>query len=138
LILSLDTSVLVAAFTVESHSDRARSVLDREAAWGISDWAAAEFTAAIRAKSRRGEALSGSIRELDEGLDRLVRSLAADLPVLASDHRQARAMVLRRDGLHPPDALHLAIAKRIGACLVTLDQVQAEAGRQEGLEVLLP
>ncbi len=138
MILSLDTSVLVAVFTVEPRSDRARGALDRTALWCISDWAAAEFSAAIRLKARRGEADRGSVEALDAGLDRLIQNLAAAQPVTAEDHRQARDLIRRHDGLRAPDALHIAMAGRLEACLITLDHDQAQVCVREGVETLIP
>ena len=136
--LYLDTSVLVALVTIEPHSDRARRFLDRDGVWRISDWAAAEFSAAIRIKARRGEAPMDRVAAFDAGLDELRRRLSAALPVSAEDHQSARRLVARHDPLRAPDALHLAIAQRADACMVTFDKQLAQVAEAEGLRVMTP
>lgn len=127
MIVCLDTSVLVAAFTVEPESTRARHWLAGEATWRISDWAAAEFSSALRIKARQGRMPSGEIADVERALDALIGSLDASLRVDAEDHRAARALIVQDGGLRAPDALHIVIARRNGASLATFDTNQARA-----------
>ena len=46
--VALDTSVLVAAFTKDAHSLQAEAWLDRDVPFLVSDWAAVEFSAALK------------------------------------------------------------------------------------------
>ena len=64
-------------------------------------------------------------------------TLAAEIH--AADVRLADAYVRRFDlGLRTPDALHLAIARRLDATLVTLDPRLAIAARELGVAVEEP
>ena len=57
----------------------------------------------------------------------------------AADVRLADAYVRRFDlGLRTPDALHLAIAHRLDATLLTLDRRLATAARELGVAVEVP
>jgi hypothetical protein len=65
---------------------------------------------------------------------RAVMSLPVD--ITASDARPADIYARRFDlGLRAPDALHLAIARRLDATLVTLDRRLATAARELGVPV---
>ena len=64
--------------------------------------------------------------------------MATSLPVdiAATDARLAYIYVRRFDlGLRAPDALHLAIARRLDATLVTLDRRLAAAAGELGIAV---
>ncbi len=138
MIVSLDTSVLIAALTVEPHSAVARKILGREATWAISDWALAEFSAAIRIKARRGDLASHYVPVLERELAVLVQGLGATFAMDAEDHRLARILIVGGALLRAPDALHIAAARRIGAALATLDSDQASACADAGVEVFAP
>jgi hypothetical protein len=57
----------------------------------------------------------------------------------AADVRLAGAFVRKFDlALRVPDALHLAIARRLDSTLVTLDRRLATAGREIGIAVEVP
>jgi predicted nucleic acid-binding protein len=59
--------------------------------------------------------------------------------VHAADARLAYAYVRRFDlRLRAPDALHLAIARRLDAALVTLDRRMAAAAKEFGVAVEVP
>lgn len=138
MIVCLDTSVLVAAFTREAGSLRALALLAESSAWRVSDWAHAEFAGAIRVKARRAELNADQIELVEATLDEMIASAGASVPVHADDHIEARRLIIEDGLLRAPDALHLAIAQRIGARLATFDANLARAAEAVGVEVVRP
>jgi predicted nucleic acid-binding protein len=136
----LDASVLMAVLAEEPASAAVRRFLrsHREDRL-ISDFAAAEVASAIARllRMRLQTVEEGSVRLADFDAWRAAASSAADMH--AADARLAYAYVRRFDlALRAPDALHLAIAGRLDATLVTLDQRLATAARELGIAVEIP
>lgn len=129
----LDTSVLVAAFTPDPHSQRAETWLDHDILFSISDWAAAEFSSAIRNKVRQGYIRADAVDSIETLFDAWTQNQGGRRPVQSSDHLVARRLVSRHEGLRAPDALHLAVAMRLGLPLGTFDERQQWAAAAEGL-----
>lgn len=105
----------------------------------VSDFAAAEVASAVSRLVRTGrlEATDGaaSLSDFDVWLAAMTR--AAEIH--AVDVRLAGVYVRRFDlALRTPDALHLAIARRLDVTLVTLDRRMAAAGRELGVAVEVP
>ncbi|MBV8938152.1 MAG: type II toxin-antitoxin system VapC family toxin [Alphaproteobacteria bacterium] len=133
----LDASVLIALLAEEPTSGAVRRFLraHREDRL-VSDFAAAEVASAISRllRMRLLTEEEGSIRLADFDAWRAAATSAAD--VHAADARLAYIYVRRFDlGLRAPDALHLAIARRLDATLVTLDRRLAIAANQLGVAV---
>jgi predicted nucleic acid-binding protein len=104
----------------------------------VSDFAAAEVASAISrlVRMRFLDGAEASARLADFDAWRAATSAAAD--VHAADARLAYAYVRRFDlRLRAPDAMHLAIAYRLGATIVTLDRRLANAAGQLGIAVEL-
>jgi len=102
----------------------------------ISDFTATEVASALSRLVRMGllTDAEGSARLADFDAWRAVTSSPAD--VQASDARLAYAYVRRFElVLRTPDALHLAIARRLDATLVTLDRRLARAAQELGITV---
>jgi predicted nucleic acid-binding protein len=136
LTVSLDTSVLVALYAKDAHTSLARTLLARLGPIIVSDWAAAEFSTAIRLKVRQGILSPAMLDAVEAGFDEWLEQIGARRPVLSEDHVSARALVRRHAGLRAPDALHIATAMRLDAGLATFDARQAEVSRREGLTVI--
>lgn len=134
----LDTSILVSALTVEPGSASARALLARGEAWIISEWAAAEFSSAIRVKAQGPGLEEARIPALEAGLEALMTRYGTALPIQGEDIRHARALVMRNWGVRAPDALHIAAALRVGARLATLDRKQARMAEAVGVDVVWP
>jgi len=61
------------------------------------------------------------------------------IEITAADVARATAFLRRLDlTLRTPDALHIVIAERIGATLVTFDQRMADSARALGMAVATP
>lgn len=100
----------------------------------VSDWAAAEVSSALSRFVRTGaQTLEQATRAL-AAFDAWRARFTADIVLIESDVRRADAYVRRFElKLLTPDALHLALASRLGATLVTSDIRLASAGPPLGL-----
>jgi uncharacterized protein len=131
----LDASVLLPTLIVEPATEAVYGRLaadDQELL--ISDLAAAEVASALSRLVRKA-LLAGpdaSARLADFEAWRAAMSLTVD--IRASDARLAYIYVRRFDlRLRAPNALHLAIARRLDATLVTLDRRVVAAARELGI-----
>jgi uncharacterized protein len=136
----LDTSVLIPTLVDEPISGAVRAYLiATEQELLISDLAAVEVASALSRLARMGllgfaEAVA---RLTDFETWRAATSSPAD--VHAAEFRLAYAYVRRFElALRAPDALHLAIASRLQATLVTLDRRLERAARELGIAVERP
>lgn len=134
-----DSSLLVAALTVERHSGLAGQWLDRRpfAELAISPWVSTEVASALAMKQRQGLFDAERRAAVEAGW----RVLAADLPAVpveAAHFVLAEALVdSGARGLRAADALHVAIARSGGFALATLDRGMADAAEAVGMEVAL-
>ena len=136
----LDASVLIAVLAEEPASAAVRRFLrTRREDRLISDFAAAEVVSAISRllRMRLLTEEEGSARLADFDAWRAAASSAADMH--AADARLAYAYVRRFDlRLGAPEALHLAIARRLDTTLVTLDRRMSAAAKELGVAVEVP
>jgi uncharacterized protein len=136
----LDTSVLLPTLVAEPSTE---SVYDYLGAINqellISDFAAAEVASALSRliRMRLLTDADASARLADFDAWRAAMSLLVD--IRAADARLAYIYVRRFElGLRAPDALHLAITRRLDATLVTLDGRLAIAARELGIAIEMP
>lgn len=134
-----DTSILIAALTPEAQSGAVQDWLGQADGLCISGWVVTEFASALAIKLRRGDL---SPAERDAVLAQWLRLRRNHLHV--EPVRQgafALAAQLCGDaasGLRAGDALHLAVAVQGQHGFATLDRVQAEAARAQGLVLAGP
>ena len=135
----LDTSVLIPTLIAEPSTE---SVYDYLGAINqellISDFAATEVASALSRLIRMRLLLltdgNASVRLADLDAWRAAMSLPVD--IRAADARLAYIYVRRFAlGLRAADALHLAIARRLEAALITLDRRLATVARELGIAV---
>ena len=133
----LDTSVLIPTLIEEPASGAVKAYLvASEQELLISDFAAAEVASALSClvRMRLLETADASARLADFEAWRAAAS--SPVEVHAADVRLAYTYVRRFElMLRAPDALHLAIARRIDATLVTLDRRLARAAEEFGITV---
>lgn len=138
--LVLDTSAILPILIQEEATSAVQAYL---ATAGqellISDFAAAEVASALSRLLRTGllDDVSATARLADFEAWRAATSTPVELH--AADARLAYACVRRFDlALRAPDALHVAITRRLDATLVTLDRRMARAAAELGVDAHIP
>lgn len=136
--LYLDASVLVSLLARDALTPRAYCLLRaRTAELLVSDFAAAEFASALGQRVRTGELTAEEARAAFANFDVWTAQTTRRIETTAADVRAAEAFLRRLDlNLRAPDALHIAVARRMGAVLATFDEKMAVAVRALGLAVL--
>ncbi len=138
--LYLDANILVALMTSEPLSERADEFLrNNPQALIVSDFAAAEFASAIARRVRTQETtVEDAQKDLTE-FDVWVARSTERIDLNTRDIATATVYLRRLDlTLVTPDALHIAIAGRLEATLVTFDRAMASAARVHGMAVAMP
>jgi predicted nucleic acid-binding protein len=134
----LDTSVIVNLLTPEPLSLRA----DALARAGsdelvISDFAAAEFSSVIARRVRTGELSPDEGRSALADFDLWSEQATQRVKTTSNDIAQADRYVRRLDLTLPtPDAIHIAIVRRLGASLATFDRGMTLAAELLGVAVV--
>jgi predicted nucleic acid-binding protein len=133
----LDTNAIIGLLTADPLSARVGAVLRRGAEpLIISDFAAAEFSAVVGRKARTGvitrQHALDALAALDQWRVRISR-----IELEAGDIARADVFLRRLDlPLQAPDAIHIAMAQRLNATLVTFDRQMASAARVLGIAVI--
>lgn len=133
----LDTSVLVPVFMQEAFTERAerylRSGLE---VLIVSDFAAAEFAAALARRVRTSELLAHRARSAFAAFDGWTPRVTQRVDLRATDVRTAETFIRGLDlPLRTPDALHIAIAQRLGVTLATFDESMKKSAIALGVPV---
>ena len=138
--LYLDTSLLVAALTNETETERMQRWLGRQAEddLAISDWVVAEFSSALSIKLRAGHIEPAHRADALAMFARLTTDNFLVVPVARLQFRTA-ARFADQHGLRlrAGDALHLAVCADHGATLCTLDRRLGDAGSVLGIKTML-
>jgi hypothetical protein len=132
----VDTSVLVAAHVREPHTGLAQAWLAEQCgSLLLSNWALVECDSALAIKRRRGELDTASQASAMTAIDAFATRFAPLATPMEADLQRARMLCRNADsGLRAGDALHLAIALRLGVDqLATLDSVLAKNAAMHGL-----
>jgi uncharacterized protein len=129
----LDASVVVAMFTTDPHSDRAKRLPAGELLI-VSDLTAAEFASALAIHRRNGRATDTQVRAAYAQFDSWCALSPQRVEVVPADLRVAEAWIRRlQHPLRAPDATHLAIARRLNASLATFDEPLGRAAADFGI-----
>lgn len=135
-----DPSLIISAFVDEPNTKQSRVFLhdipggDLIASW----WTDTEVTSALGIKARLGTITPNARLTVRAAIRSILNASATIVTPLADDFREASLMMERGSKpLRGGDALHLAIAHRVGATLWTLDRRMAEAGQALGLDARL-
>jgi len=136
----LDASVVLPTLIAEPTTEAVYDCLgtgDRELL--ISDFAAAEVAAALSRLVRMALLTNADASARLADFDAWRETMSSPVDIREADVRLAYIYVRRFDlGLRAPDALHLAIARRLDATLVTLDRRLADAARELGVSIDIP
>jgi uncharacterized protein len=133
-LIYLDASAIVPLFVIEARSADARArVLG--ATLIASPLSLAEASSAIARRVRKGEILAADAEAKLKMLDAWAAGAVAACEITGEDFLAAMGLVRQFDlALRTPDALHIAIAKRLGAKILTFDATMAAAASALGLE----
>jgi uncharacterized protein len=133
----LDASVLVALFTPEPFSARADAFLrSGQTPPFVSDFAAAEFASAIARRVRARDFRKHHARAVFSSFDAWTRRTTQSVAISAADVQVAETFIRGLDlPLRTPDALHIAIAQRLGATLATFDEQMKTSATALGVSV---
>jgi len=131
----LDTSVLVPLFFREAGTPAARLEIEQESSHWVSHWTLAEFSSAVAFKLRSAQVDAATASTARRLFAELVASRLTVVDVLREDFANAAVLCesTPAPGLRTPDALHLAIAQRLGLVIVSFDQALTQAARLQGL-----
>lgn len=133
----MDTSVLVAAHTREPLTGIAQTWLTAQAGNQLilSTWTLVECDSALAIKVRRGEIDAASQAAAIAEIDAVATHLKPLVVPTEADYHHARDFCRHSASrLRAGDALHLALALRLGAThLATLDQILAANANVHGL-----
>ncbi|HUJ47190.1 MAG TPA: type II toxin-antitoxin system VapC family toxin [Rhizomicrobium sp.] len=133
----LDASVLVALFSTDTFTTAAdRAFRGRTLAVVVSDFAAAEFASVIARRFRNKELTKSDAVAAFAAFDGWHARAPARVEVFSADVRAASVSVRQLTAnLRAPDAIHLAIARRVGAELATFDSKMASAAAASGIKI---
>lgn len=133
-----DTSAIVPVFVMDMFSSRIQAFFAAHAPdIFLSDFVSAEFASVVSARVRMKLLTNKIAQEAFANFDAWARRFAVDTPTLSADIREAEIMLRRLDMvLRAPDAIHLAIARRLSAELVTFDKRMADCARALGIAVV--
>lgn len=131
----LEPSALVSLFLPDRHTATIRTWLGQAPGpLAISTFGAAEFASALSIALRVGRLVTHQADRVLRVFDVWAASDAATLDIDPADHRAAASFVRRFDlALRAPDALHVALCRRLGLALVTFDQRQGAAAQALGV-----
>jgi predicted nucleic acid-binding protein len=136
----VDTSVLVAALTDETGTERAETFLAgaEPGELAIDAWVLTEFSSALSMKVRTGQLAPGQRSQVLTGFTRLIAESFDILPIaVATFAAAARIADQHALGLRAGDALHLAAAIEAGATLVSFDKRLVDGGTALGASTRL-
>lgn len=130
--------MLIAALRIEAATDRAQRWLGNrsQSDLRISGWTVVEFSSGLAVNVRQGTLPEHDRRRALASLDQLMsRGVFRVEPSLSADFVRAAALIDdHRTTLRAGDALHLAIADRIGATVYTLDSGMVAAADAIGID----
>lgn len=132
----LDASVLIPLFIDDGFSIQAEALVQSAGSTlVISDFLRAEFASVVGRAVRTGRLPHASARQTFADLDHWAQPFAP-AETTAQDVRMSEVWLRQLTlNLRAPDALHIAIAVRLGASLATFDLRMAEAAEALGVAV---
>jgi predicted nucleic acid-binding protein len=137
--LYFDASVLVTLFVIDPSSAGAESFLSAHPEIVIvSDFGVAEFSSAVARRVRTRDLTPEDGQRAFSNFDTWV-ARSAYQEITTADIDAANRVLRRLDvNLRTPDAIHIAIAQRLEATLVTFDRSMAASAHALGIAVATP
>lgn len=133
-VIYLDASVIVPLFLPEPRSHEAEAFVSG-GDFVVSDLATAEFSSALSLAVRTKRLPEAAARAALATFDDWMAAHALKADTRGEDFAEATLLIRRFDlALRTPDALHIAIAARLGAKLITFDAKMAAPAKALGLE----
>lgn len=134
----LDASILVSLFSIDALTARADAALrGRLPLLIVSDLAAAEFASAMARRVRMQLITAEEALAAFSTFDAWIARTTTPQSMTSADVSTAAGLLRRLDlTLRTQDALHIAIAQRVGADLLTFDRQMASAASTLGTVVL--
>ncbi|MCF3945705.1 type II toxin-antitoxin system VapC family toxin [Acidiphilium sp. AL] len=135
--LYLDTNILVSFFVQDDLNERAIQFLNgADAELLVSDFAKLEFGSAVAQRCRMKLLEPDAAQAALAAFDSWTVRIATRIETAPADLIAAAAAIRRLDTpLRTGDALHIAIADRIGATIATFDRKMTEAALALGVAV---
>lgn len=133
----IDTSVLGALFFRETGAETVFERLEASSKAGlrISAWSLTELASVGAIKQRMGLIDAVTRQVAMATFQRFASDNLQLSEVDPADFRTAATLLDGNNNLRSGDALHLAIARRLGATLLTLDKRQSAAAQTIGLKL---
>jgi uncharacterized protein len=133
----LDASVVVSLIVHDVHTGRARALAAKCERFLVSDLTAAEFSSALAIRLRARTLADAEVRASLLLFDAWRLRSADTASIVPADIREADEVIRRLDTtLRAPDAIHVVIAKRLGAPLATFDVAMARDARLLAVNVV--
>jgi predicted nucleic acid-binding protein len=134
----LDTSIVVPLFLPDPFVGRTRSFFAAGPAdLMVSDLVSAEFAFVVGIRVRKKEISSANGKAAFVNFDNWTRRRTIGAETSPDDIRRAERMLRRLNlNLRAPDAIHVAIAQRLGAELATFDVKMADCAHALGVPVV--
>jgi uncharacterized protein len=131
----LDTSVVIPFFLPDPFVVRAKAFLSTEpSGLVISDFVSAEFASAVGRRLRMKQLNLGEAQMALANFEIWIDQAASRTETISADVRTVYTVLRRLNlPLRTPDALHIAIAQRLGAELATFDARMAENAKSLGV-----
>ena len=135
----LDTSVLIPALIAETATEAVFDWLGANRELLVSDFAAAEVASALSRLVRMGRLASADAFARLADFDAWRAAMSSPVEIRPVDAQLANIFARRFElALRAPDALHLAMVRRLDASLITLDRRLAAAARDLDIAVETP
>ena len=134
----VDASILVSVMSTDALSAPAEAALRQVAGLVVvSDFCGAEIASAIGKRVRAGQIAKREGRAVLAAYDEWVDSRAELVLMAPVDVAMCHSYLRRLDlPLRTPDALHIAIASRLGASLLSFDKQLIASARKLGVTVV--
>ena len=134
-----DASALLPLFIDDEFTPAAKVMVSRVSIVHVSDWTTAECVSAIGRAIRMGLLTHERARGLCGSIDAWVFANALRIDVEVEDVRFAESLLRRFEfNLRAPDALHVALARRLSLPLATFDRNMAICAEALGLQLARP